>query len=180
MLSALRRWKFIPSPPGDAESMLLRRKCPTGESGCPTADCGSCGRLWLCECVYGMVPCAMLPVAEVGDVLVAASEPTPGCDSVGPCCPARWKTGTLARCAISISPICQCMASAALQGSCISLEIFSHMSFLNLFAKSITLSHTRFQARKELTSRTSVRACSSSPRPTLIDAPGSFEIANDN
>lgn len=46
--------------------------------------------------------------------------------------PARWNTGTLARCAISTSPICQCIASAARQGRAISLEIFSHMSFLNL------------------------------------------------
>ena len=49
-----------------------------------------------------------------------------------PAAPARWKTGTLARCAISTSPICQCIASAALHGSCISFAIFSHMSFLNL------------------------------------------------
>lgn len=48
------------------------------------------------------------------------------------CWPARWKTGTLARWAISTSPICQCIASAALHGKAISFEIFSHMSFLNL------------------------------------------------
>lgn len=54
--------------------------------------------------------------------------------------PARWKTGTFARCAISTSPICQCMASAARQGSCISFAIFSHISFLNLFDFRLVIS----------------------------------------
>ena len=43
-----------------------------------------------------------------------------------------WKTGTLARDAISSQPICQCIASTARQGSPISFAIMSHMSFLNL------------------------------------------------
>jgi len=55
--------------------------------------------------------------------------------------PARWKTGTFARLAISTSPICQCMASAARQGSCISFAIFSHMSFLNLRESMISLEY---------------------------------------
>lgn len=43
-----------------------------------------------------------------------------------------WKTGTLARFAMSSHPICQCIDSTALQGRAISLAIMSHISFLNL------------------------------------------------
>jgi hypothetical protein len=43
-----------------------------------------------------------------------------------------WKTGTLAREAMSSQPICQCMASTARQGKPISFAIMSHISFLNL------------------------------------------------
>lgn len=70
------------------------------------------------------------PVPDDGEVLLARSGGIALVADDG--LPARWNTGTFARCAISTSPICQCIASAARHGSCISFEIFSHMSFLNL------------------------------------------------
>jgi hypothetical protein len=95
--------------------------------------CDPCGRVWLCvwACEY---PCPAGALAtEPGEALALLSGMAPPIvDVFCGCWPARWKTGTLARCAISTSPICQCIASAARHGSAISFEIFSHMSFLNL------------------------------------------------
>ena len=44
-----------------------------------------------------------IPLPRGGDELGTRSNNAPTCDG---CCPAKWKTGTVARCAISISPIC--------------------------------------------------------------------------
>lgn len=84
--------------------------------------------------------CAGPLETEPGEVLDLLSGMAPDVVLVF-CWPARWKTGTLARWAISTSPICQCIASAALQGRAISFEIFSHMSFLNLFGTCQPVSH---------------------------------------
>jgi hypothetical protein len=47
-----------------------------------------------------------------------------------------WKALTFARAAISSSPSCQCIASAARQGIAISLPILSHISFRKLLRPS--------------------------------------------
>jgi hypothetical protein len=53
------------------------------------------------------------------------------------------KAVTPARRAISSSPICQCMASAARQGSIISSAIFDHISALNLKQRSASVTQDR-------------------------------------
>jgi hypothetical protein len=49
----------------------------------------------------------------------------------------REKGTTPARRAISCSPSCQCIASAALQGIAISSATFAHISALNLYLFSV-------------------------------------------
>lgn len=53
----------------------------------------------------------------------------------------REKAVTPARRAISCSPICQCMASAARQGRVISSAILAHMSALNLWKEGRSISY---------------------------------------
>lgn len=120
-LSALLR--SIDGPPEDSSRLLLRRWLWLGETWT---------RLLLLY-VWENVSADDGALEDCGEVLpLRHSGPGPIDADTGTCWPARWNTGTLARCAISISPICQCIASAARHGSCISFEIFSHMSFLNL------------------------------------------------
>ncbi len=73
------------------------------------------GRLpWDCECPWPLV----------GETLCAGCGSVPGLFNVNGITPARL--------AISASPSCQCMASAARQGTCISSATLCHISGLNL------------------------------------------------
>lgn len=80
----------------------------------------------------------------------------------------REKGTTPALLAISCSPSCQCMASAARHGIAISSATFAHISALNLTSSVLGLSRGGYLKGLlgRLTFRTVGQACFSGPRPT--------------
>lgn len=87
------------------------------------------------------------------------------------------KGTTPARRAISCSPSCQCMASAARQGMAISSATFDHISALNLGSgQSIGL----LRGHQSHTFRITSQVYFSCPRPTRFCVQGSFDNGDDN
>jgi hypothetical protein len=93
----------------------------------------------------------------------------------------REKGTTPARRAMSASPSCQCIASAARHGTAISSATLDHISGLNLVFKVSAFSGEQDLGKGEdrssreccTTSRKVLQACSSVPRPIHFVFPGS-------
>lgn len=92
---------------------------------------------------------------------------------------------TPARRAISCSPSCQCMASAARHGMAISSATLDHISALNLLSQKVRVSGLgslslgyRFVSKP--TSHINELVCSSYLRPIHFGAPGSSDNEDDS